>query len=426
MKFWKTGIVLAWGVLLPALGSAQEPWVTPSPGYAAPPGVGAEYGNFPPPPNSQLYEELVPQNRPYYYDDEERRHLTWKEAFSQSYIRLDYLNWNVSGSDNALLGAPVSGGADISGRDPDNMLLASDANGPRAPAPTSAVVPRLDNDYENLSGLRGVFGVPTNAGTFEFEAFYMEPLQNGVKILPYTSSNRLGLTTPVIAATTLFNNGALSPDTMILYSENFFAEQKTTFFGTEANWVFNPFTPGVPVTVSPVLGFKYVNLSDKFKMGGTDIADADDPTTELDHRISSIARNNVFGPQIGLRFATNHRYVNFAFEPKFVAGFNRINEGVYTSQIYSQTEADRSVKDQKTRFSPMLDLQVSSKVNFTDQFAVFIAYDLMFAGNFSRATSNIYYDAPILTTNPSQITLKSDLKNFVAQGLAIGGEFTFR
>lgn len=423
MKFWTTGIVLAWGVLLPALGFAQEPWVAPGPGYgppgAAPPAYG--YGS----PTGDLYQELVPQSQ-FRFDDDSRRDLTFGETFSQSYVRLDYLYWQISGGHRRLLGAPNSSGADLSGNNPDNMLLASDSNGARAPVPTQAVVPSLSGDRDVVNGLRGVFGIPTRVGTLESEVFYFENVNDSTNVFPHGSATTSGFNRPVIGATTLFQNGLVTADTMILYSEYYHAVQKTAFFGAESNWVFPALTPNVRTTVSPLLGFRYLSFTDRLNIGGTDIPDPADPTTEMDHYIGSIARNNIFGPQIGLRFTTQVGRLDLGVEPKFVAGINRLSEGVSTRQIFSPTEADRNDARTRTIFTPVFDLSVSAKLHLSDRFACYVAYDLIVASGFSRAYDNIYYNSTTSATTPNQISLRPGSTSFLAQGIAIGGELTFR
>jgi len=423
MKFWTTGIVFAWGVFLPALGFAQEPWIAPGPGYGPPGAAPSSYGYDS--PAGDLYQELVPQSQ-FRFDNDSRRDLNFGEAFSQSYVRLDYLFWQISGGHRRLLGAPNSSGADLSGNDPDNMLLASDNNGARAPVPTQAVVPNLHGDRDVVNGLRGVFGIPTRVGTLESEVFYFENVNNQVNVSPYNSATTTGFTRPVIGATTLLQNGQVSSDTMILYSENYQAVQKSAFFGAESNWIFPALTPNVRTTVSPLLGFRYISFMDRLSISGTDLPDPGDPTTEMDHFIGSIARNNIFGPQIGLRFTTQVGRLDLGVEPKFVAGINRLSEGVNTQQIFSPNEADRNDSRTRTIFAPVFDLSVSAKLHVSDRFAFYVAYDLIVAGGFSRAYDNIYYNSTTSATTPNQISLRPQSTSFLAQGIAIGGELTFR
>lgn len=436
MKFWKTSIALAWGALLPVLGHAQENWIEPT-GYGAPMGgVPQGYQYCPPGAGGDLYQQLVPDSQ-FRFTDDAACDLTFKEAFSQTYVRLDYMHWQITGGKNALLGAPNSSGADLSGRDPNNLLLASDQAGPRAPVPTSAVVPSLPSNRDTLSGLHALIGVPTRVGNWETELFYFEEADNGVRVDPYTASNGLGSTFPVIAATTLLTNGAISNNNMILYSDSYFARHESSFFGAEMNWVLPPYVPNVPVTVSPIVGFRYINFADKLQIGGSDTPVVEDPNvppdpnnpvepSTMDHYIGSIARNNIFGPQLGFRVTTKVGRLDLGVEPKFIAGINRVSEGVYTRQIYSPTEANRSDKDQRTEFTPVFDLSLSGKFHLSDRFALYAAYDFMIASNFSRSYKNVYYNSSANIADPPQIGLKSDLSSFFAQGFSVGGELTFR
>jgi|GEM_PF-1648678 hypothetical protein len=437
MKFWKTSIVLAWGAILPALGYAQDYWVEPA-GYGAPMGAVPQdygYGYCPPGGGGDLYQQLVPESH-FRFRNDATCDLSFKEAFSQTYVRLDYLQWQIDGGKNSLLGAPNSSGADLSGRDPNNMLLASDQAGPRAPVPTAAVVPSLPSNHDTLSGLHALIGVPTRVGTWETEMFYFEQLDNGVRVNPYTASNNLGASFPVIAATTLLTDGVISSNNMILYSDSYFARETATFFGAEMNWILPPAVPNVPVTVSPIVGFRYINFGDKLEIGGTDSPNANDPPpvdpnepvepTILNHYIGSIARNNIFGPQFGFRVTTHVGRLDLGVEPKFIAGINRVSEGVYTREIYSPTEDPRASKDQRTEFTPVFDLSLSGKFHVSDRFALYASYEFMLAGNFSRSYRNVYYNSSANIADPPQIGLRSDLASFFAQGFSVGGELTFR
>lgn len=432
MKFWTTGFVLALGAMLPALSHAQEPWVMPGPGYAAPgnlmmpagmpPSGMMPSGYCPPPAGSGLYDELIPQGS-ICYDTDSRRDLNFKEAFSNSYVRLDYLSWQITGGRHKLLGAPNSSGADLSGQDTSRLLVASDTNGPRAPAPTWAKVPSLPDNQNMQNGLRGVFGIPTRVGTLESEVFYFEQMDSNVNAGPGVIPGTLQ---PIIAATTLLRDGLISPNTMILYSEDYQAREKATFFGAESNWIFPALTPNVRTTAEPLVGFRYINFADRLTIQGTDLPDPSDPTTEMNHYIGAITRNNIFGPQFGMRFKTVVGRFDLGCEPKFIVGINRLSEGVSTRQIYSPTEADRADRDTRTEFAPVFDLSASAKLHVSDRFALYVAYDLMVAGGFSRTYNAIDYNSSSTLSDPPQISLRRDLSSFLAQGFAVGGELTFR
>jgi len=378
---------------------------------------------YPLPASNSLYQELVPQQGGVRFDTDSRRDLTFGEAFSNSYVRLDYLSWQITGGRNKLLGAPVSGGFDLSGEDTTKLLVAQDANGARAPTPTAAIVPTLPDYRDNLNGIRGVFGIPTLVGTLESEVFYFENLGNGLNFVPGTIP---GTAQRMIGATTLLRDGLPTSSSMILYSENYHAHNSASFFGAETNWIFPAMTPNVRTTAEPLVGFRYISFADKLSIQGTDLPDPNDLTTQLNHYIGSISRNNIFGPQIGMRFKTVVGRFDLGVEPKFIVGINRLDEGVYTRQLYSPTEANRNITDTRTVFAPIFDLSTSAKLHITDRFAVYVAYDLMVGAGFSRSYNAIDYNSSSVPADPPQINLRRNLSSFLAQGFAVGGELTFK
>lgn len=425
MKFWTTGILMALGAFLPSSAWGQGPWGAPG---AVPPGGYSPY-QMPGYHDPGLYDELLPE-RHSMYNHSGQGHLTLQEAFAESYVRLDYLHWKISGGDGVVLGAPNSSGADISGQDRNNRLPAVDPSTGFQPQ-TAAVVPSLNHNYDTIDGLRGTVGFPTNVGTLEAEIFYFEPVDNVINIRPFQDTLASGPET-VIGGMTLLTNGTVSSTMMILFNQSYTARQETQFWGSEANWIFDPFTPNVAVEFSPIIGFRFLQLDDSLNISGQHVQS---PTVTLNHMVASMARNNIFGPQVGLKAATTMGRLELAAETKFLFGINRLSEGVYTSEIFNPTtsldpnqatEAARAVKDTTTEFAPLFDLSLSGKFQVSPNLKIFASYELILASGLSRAFNNIYYDAPSSVNQAPTITLKSTTSEFVAHGFAVGGEFTFR
>lgn len=433
MKFWTTGIFMALGALFPTLAFSQDPWGAygaPAGGYYDP----AHSGMACPP---SVYEQLLPE-RGDLYDGNSRFGLTFREAFAESYVRLDYMHWFIKGGNGALLGAPVAPSIpgtpppDLTGNDRNNMLPANDPITGLLPA-TSVIVPSLDNHFDNVNGLRGTIGIPTEVGTFEAEIFYFEQKNNTIRIDPFVDTQSPSSSTTTIAGTTLLVNGNLSPNRMILYNAGYEAIQRTSFWGSELNWIYKPFTPNVPVEVSPILGFRYLSLDETLTISGTNIQSS---TVTLNHLISSMARNNIYGPQLGLKAATMlGPRMEVGLETKFVAGINSLDEYVKTQEIFNPTtstdpnqtlEAPRNITNSTIQFSPIFDLAVTGKFQVSPHFKLFASYEFLLGANFQRAFDNIYYDSPSSVTSPPTIRLKSDNSSFMAHGFAVGGEFVFR
>lgn len=449
------GIALAICGLLSTWGFAQDPWAVPpqaafpSQGPFGPPAdswvaPGVQHAGFhgstvPGPPNPQVWhhqrqlqsqtlEQLLPEHRLLYQDDT-RLQLTLKEALARSWIRLDYLNWDLRSPRNVLLGAPLPAGstADLSGADPNNLLSAIDRVDGQRPVElgNAVIVPSLGTgSLHDLNGIRGSFGIPTLLGTLEADAWVLEQGTESIRIRPTEDYLGTGLTT--IGGTTLLNNGVPSETTMIFFNQNYRARLQTGLFGTEGNWVFNPFTPNVAVEISPMVGFRYVRMTEALTISGQDAPDLNDPTLILNHLIRSRARNHVFGPQIGLRASTDYWRFTLGAETKFFMGINRTLNNVNTQQIFDVDEERQRDQEDLTHFAPMLDLTLSARLRMTERFSLFVAYDLLFGAGFSRAYDNIYYNAPASVNDPPDIRLDSKRSNFYAQGISIGGELFFR
>jgi len=420
MTRWIAGIVIAFCGLLPAIGVAQTPW--DAPGVQQ---TGFHFQRQPAPgpawhqQNEHVLYELLPDRHPQAVPPKVG------EALSQSYVRFDYLLWNLADYDDNFIGAPVlDPSIDLSGEDRVNRLQANDRLlGARQ---ASIVVPNLrDFSMESLNGVRGTFGLPTNVGVFEVEGFIIEDSVESQRLEPFEDLVVTTLNTQ-IPAIPLLDNGMVSNNTMVLFSEGMRVSIATSLMGTEGNWIAKPAHPNTGLDISPIVGFRYIYLNENMAISGQDIPDPlNDPTTILDHRIRSTAQNNVFGPQIGVKASTSWWKFSLGSEFKFLMGINRLKKAVVTDQIFSVTEGRQVSEDQHTRFAPTLDLSVYLRFHASERFTLFAGYDFLFGGGYSRSANNVIYDAAASVTDPPNIRLNNALENFSASGWTVGGEFMF-
>lgn len=435
MNRWTTGIVFALGGLLSAAGIAQDQWEAPSghpsgspafhpsgfhtgpPGNPAGPPVWHYQRQSPDP----TIEQLLP-NQGLLYDTDSRFALDLRETFARSWIRADYLLWSLKGPDGTRLGAPLASDADL---DDQGTFPAIDTLGARIE--TRAFRPDLESaGLSQLNGIRGAFGIPTRVGSLEAEAWNIQQATRSITADPFLDAS-LEPPTTIIAAVPLLRDGVPSDQRMILFSEDYRTRLQTNLFGAEGNWVFNPVSPNAPIEISPLVGFRYVRLTESLSIAGSDIPDPlNDPETVLDHRIDSRSRNNVYGPQLGLRAVTELGRVTFGAETKVIFGINSTRNMVATEQIFSPEEDPRMEVEGENRFAPMFDLALYSKVQVTERFSLRVAYELLYAGGFTRAFNNIRYDSAPSVTDPPRIGLNVKGRNFYAHGLTIGGELLFR
>lgn len=418
MTRWIAGIVIAFCGLVPAIGFAQTPW--DAPGVQQ---TGFHFQRQPAPgpawhqQNDHVLYELLPDR------ELPRVPLDVSEALSQSYIRFDYLLWQLSDYDDNFIGAPVLDPSfDLSGVDRQNRLQANDRTlGARQ---ANIFVPSLGKlTMDHLNGFRGTFGLPTNVGIFEAEGFIIEESQQGIRRESFDDFATLDFITQ-LPAITLLDNGVASNTTMILFSEGMSVRIATRLMGAEGNWIGKPAHPNTGLDISPIIGFRYMYLDENMLISGQDIPDPlNAPTTILDHRIGSAAQNNVFGPQIGVKASTSFWKFSVGGEFKFLMGINRIRNRVWTDQIFDVAEETQLSEDQNTRFAPTLDLSIYIRFHASERFTLFAGYDYLLGGGYSRSANNLVYDAPASVTDPPNIRLNTSLERFTAQGLTVGGEF---
>ena len=425
MTRWLTSFVLLISGLLPHAGEAQDQWAPPST-------VGpVQLGAYCPPGHvdAPLYAQLFPKERlDLFGRHDPQTTALLHDTVKSTWIRFDYLYWSIKGAGATQLGAnvtpdPINGPFDLSGEDRSRRLLAQDRVGGIRPF-TTVVVPEIgEAQEEGLNGFRGNLGIPLSIGDLEANIWILEEFDQVKNQDPFNDDIITGIDNFQIGAVTLLEGGQLSNSTMILFSEDYRATLATDLWGTEMNMVYNAFTPNVSVEVHPILGLQYVNMEEQLVIAGQDMPD---PVTVLDHRIQSDTKNQVFGPQVGLRFVSTKDRFTLQTDAKFLLAFNRIENRLRTQQIFSETEDPRFMREDRTRFAPMFDLSVSLKCQATKHISLFVAYEALVGSGFSRAYDNIRYDASVSTTDPPIIGLQDQVDNFYVHGLVLGGEITFR
>jgi len=422
MRRWIFSIIVTSIGLLPCMGFAQGPWDAPAVQQAG----FHQYGRQPGPgwhqqsdPNTMY--QLLPDDRHLGSRNSDQFNRTLSATVSKSWIRFDYLMWDIKDFDNTLVGAPTLNEFDLTGRDFANGLPAVGIDGARVL--TRAVVSDLGELAPNsLNGFRGTIGIPTKVGSFEADAWVLEDADEGFSVQPFSD---LGTIVPTmrIGAVTLLDDGARSDDTMILFSEGMRIRSAVRTFGTEANWIAKPIHPNVGLEISPIIGFQYLRMQETLRIAGSDIADPIlAPLDILNHRISASSMNHIYAPQLGFRAKAEFWKLTLGADTKLLFGINRYKDRVATSQIFSLTELDRKEEDEHTRFAPTLDLSLYAKMQVNDHLSFRVGYDLLYGAGYSRAHENISYDSSASATDPPEIGLDGNLTNFYVHGLTLSGE----
>lgn len=337
------------------------------------------------------------------------------------WLRLEYMNFNFEDPGKVLLGSAVGGVVDPS--KPFQTTIAGQS--------ATARVPTTDRlHFRDVQGIRGTIGLPTTIGSFEanFMSFQRENADYSQIVPPGPVLNP---SAQIQLATTTLTNGKVNDiinDTVIgtnifLYDKAFQVFQTTALFGGEANWVGKSNYEEGLVT-RPLAGFRYLDVHESLGQRGTfDQLGALSPA--LVSFIDSDANNRVYAPQIGARFEYVTPWLTLGFEPKVAFGVNKYKASVSTFHLRSQADPYVGTDESGTRFSPIGDFSVYSKIHVKDNFTVNVGYQIMVAGGISRPANNIYYNdnGP---NNPAAIVVDPSFRRMVWQGLTVGGELKFR
>jgi hypothetical protein len=401
---WRFSVCLATVILAATSGiaRAQAP-----PGYGGRP-MSALQGDCPPgygPANPELVGE-----RPWLYDVDSRIDLVLRETLRRSWIRFDYLNWNIDGPGNDLLGARM---ATLDAREPFQAF--DPGNIPRVGV--AGLVPDLqDVELDNMNGIRATVGIPMQTGSLEFDVWGIAQASQERVIGP-----QIDLLTGavVLPAITLTSAGTPSDSTMVLFDTNYRNEIRSTLFGTQANYYFNPMSTATHVTTKPLLGFRYVRFKEELEIQGVDAATGTNP------RLSSSSHNNLFGPQVGFRTSVDTEWFSVGIEPKVMFGVNRHEDTVSASDILDPGNAIRT-ENNDTDFAPVIDLSSYLRINVSRSCSLYGGYQILVLTNASRPSDQIRYDAPLVPTDDPRIGLRKDREAVLTHGFMVGGEFRFQ
>ena len=373
--------------------------------------------------NARTIYEQRPDDRGWLFEDSPLS-KSLENSFRHAFFRTEYLLWSIGDPGNVVLGAPLLSGADP--RIPANVPVNDRSTG----APIGVgVVPTLDSiNLNGNNGFRSTFGIPVGPGAFEASAFILQTnsasqnLTDSIK--PVDPNDPFSVATFV--AQPVLVEGALSAASLV-YDVSYQAVLKTSVWGTEANYVFAPPNAGAGdfITFSPLLGVRYFNFRESLNQTGVyEYNDGVNPIRPVTSKIDASTINNAYGPQIGLRTEMTVSRLTIGAEPKMMLGLNTYHANLFTQNILSDTEPVLNIRDTKTTFGPLADLKVYSRFAVSQNFHVFAAYNLLWAGLITRPYNNVVYNTSVITgAGAFQQNVRTT--DTVLQGLSVGAEFRY-
>jgi hypothetical protein len=400
----------------------------------------------PAPAGQMITEQMLSQDRGWGYEDTSLDR-TLRSLRRNSWIRLEYMNFDAKRPGSHLLGA-------------DNPMV----NNERLPFTVTsggtdigvATVPVLDGlELKNSNGMRGTLGLMLSGGGLEVNVWGLKENEAlfelhglGAQEFGPTAGGNLS-PDPIFVATSTLVNGEPGNNNF-LYDHSFGARYVQDVWGTGINYIADDSDIGEGLMMMPILGMRYLRVDEGlFQVGvfnggfdgvvdfGEDlnsngVMDAGEDINNdglldlgLVSTITSRVNNQIYAPQIGMRFQLQHRWFTLGFEPKFALGVNRYKMEVETNQLRSFGDGPTRATRRSSRFAQVADFRFFMKLFPSENIEFFLAYDVTVAGGVSRAHDNIYYNDNG-QSEPPAIGVDPGFETLWWQGLTVGGQIWLR
>jgi hypothetical protein len=202
------------------------------------------------------------------------------------------------------------------------------------------------------------------------------------------------------------------------------AENKTTFDGIEASYLYRPHQLHDGGTLEFLLGGRYLEFDDKFLVtaDGGNLADSG---------WNTYAKNRVAGPQIGVRWAKPWGRFELSSEGRFTAGINSqeiTQDGLLASKLQApnplylptqMTATGFSHEANYTEFSPVVEFRVEAHYQLTELIKVKAGWTGLWMDNIARASDMVDYTVPMMGITTAN---KGNETSVFVNGVTVGVE----
>lgn len=335
------------------------------------------------------------------------------EVTKRSWLRFEFLHWDIAGPDIGAIGAPI-----LNQTDP--LQVFDNRNGGIATG--VGIIPSLDQlGLNNTSGVRGTWGLDLSSADFELEFFGTQEKDdsfgfNNLSAFRTAGTESLGtVDRPNIAIPLLTNGGVADAASanFLVYDSSFSAQIESRMWGAEATLLTKPYLPGNGFQWQWLGGFRYLSYDESFSNVGV----FNNGGTEADQvtRIAAETTNNMYGPQVGARAQIDNKWFTLSATPRIAFALNN-----YTgSTLFNGTETGQ---ENDVDFTPIVQVSFKGEVHVTPNLSLFGGYDFMWIYRMTRPYDNVVYDStPGLGGSfTPDIRQSIDLESFSTQGLSVG------
>lgn len=359
------------------------------------------------------------------------------EAVQQTWIRAEWLHWDIEAPGRQLMGAPLA-----SVDDPRRIFQVFDFQVPPQPL-AGAFVPDLQPiSFKDTNGARLTLGIPVEFGQFEASVFMLEEAQDSATFNATGTVSTLALgfpfdftppfidAVPIVPALTLLEDGQPSNITL-LYNQGLTISYQSEIWGAEGVFVGNafPFELAAPergITMKPIIGFRYLDVEERLLHVGGFRSTIMPRQPTLVSTIDSETDNNLYGGILGARLQFEHRWFTLGVEPRATLGVNDYSARVTTHQLRGFFDPTVTTVEEDTIFSPVLDCTAYARLHLRENFSVHVAYNVLWMARVTRPHENIVFNDPGTTLLPPGVVVDADIGELMLEGLSLGGEIRFR
>lgn len=357
-----------------------------------------------------------------------------KQVGRRSWLRLEYLYWDIEDPSNRPIGAPTDG----VGSDPFSVVdlaTGDDSLG-------FAIVPGFDNlTLDGNSGIRGTYGMWFNGGSLEVSVFGTNQASSELNFGnlqanrpeapdpadpdPETVSAALGTeNNPNIIIPLTVDGVPGTEDSLafIGFDSSYRAELRSQIWGAELNVLTEPQASLDQITWQWLGGIRYFNFDESFSQTGVrDGAGAIAPVTT---RIRASTTNNIYGPTAGFRAQYSNKYLTLSATPQITFGLNDYTTRLATSG--NQFSTTGMADEEEIDFTTLTQVKLLAEVHVSERFTLYGGYDFLWAYRAARPFRSINYDSQLAVDSVDPlISLRPDPESLAIQGFSFGATLRF-
>ncbi|WP_165700601.1 BBP7 family outer membrane beta-barrel protein [Alienimonas californiensis] len=345
-----------------------------------------------------------------------------------SFLRLEYLHYNMTGEETGLVGAPVAGVTGPAVDDatarlfPFGVPVADQSrNGGNysrqgiTPGGDTFVTPVLDNnDVDDFAGVRLTLSQPIDevgrgeffAFSFSQETFEIDP------ILPLAVADNIGI--GLTDGNTAFAAG------LETFNTDYELEYETELWGGGGRIYFDHLARPEGFGLRPLVGVRYTMLNQNLYQRGVDIQAGVATSSEM----STTVHNNLFGTELGVEAEYRHEWCTIGVRPSVSIGLNQAQVRTRTVNVFSPQEGALRQTAYYTEISPVFDLATYIRIPLGERFRFSVGYDLLYLANVAQPNEATSYRAAGLSTGAARadLTPARNFDNVAFNGLSIGLE----